>query len=266
LEKDSNIQAEGMIKKIIDKYIDTYFITHMGNKTYILLYKPYHPYEQTPHGYAYLNAFYPASNDLYFISKEIEHQFAEYNAVVYKGQLKKLFLDTKCAIFLKNCLVAIPPHGTRIALSAIEMDQLNVEEKVANFSQEDRICEGCKICSNHCPTGALKGGFSRELCLRYASDHPEDTSVDLNLIGKSILGCDACQEVCPYNASVESVPMPEDLLSILKIEDLIKKAEGGRKYLEELCHYVGNNYNRPGRILRLAKNANDQESRDLNDV
>ena len=249
-----------MIKKIIEKYIDTYFIAHVGNKSYILLYKPYHPYEETPRGYAYLNAFYPASNELYFLSKQVETELKKYNAKSYKGELKKLFLDTKCAIFLRNCLVAIPPYGTRITLSAIETDLLPIRESVPNFSQDDRICEGCEICVNHCPTGALNGGFSKDLCLRYASDHPDETSVDLNLMGKSILGCDACQEVCPYNASVESIPMPDEILCLLKTEDLIKKAEGGRKYLEELCRYVGNNYNRPGRILRLAKIANDLDN------
>jgi len=56
--------------------------------------------------------------------------------------------------------------------------------------------------------------------------------------------------------------MPDEILCLLKTEDLIKKAEGGRKYLEELCRYVGNNYNRPGRILRLAKIANDLDNND----
>lgn len=249
-----------MLKERIEKFISTYFIAHQGDKSYILLFKPYCPYLKSPRGYAYINAFYPASNELYFISKNLERELEDYNANIYKGALKSLFLDFQCGILLRNGLIAIPPFGTRIALAAVESKRLPVEEKLGGFIQQNRLCSDCELCQNHCPTGALDGDvFKKERCLRYASDHADETSVDLALMQKSILGCDACQDVCPYNVSVPNVSMPDDLFKLMKMDKLIERAEGGRKELEELCFFVGNNYNRPKRILKLAKIAKDYD-------
>ncbi len=247
------------IQKIIKKYIDTFFIVHKDNKAYVLLYKPYQPFKDLPEGYVNINAFYPASNELYFISKHLEGELCEYGASIYKGNLKALFVDSKCAILLKNCLIAIPPYGTRVALSAMELQSVIETDLTNGFIGQELYCDTCDNCIIHCPTGALNEGFNKEICLRYASDHVEETEVDLTLLHKSILGCDACQDICPYNKDIGKIDMPEKLMKLLKTEDLIARAEGGRKYLEELCQFVGNNYNRPNRILKLARIAKNQD-------
>lgn len=237
-----------------EQNFNTYFVKHIDDKTYVLLYLPYRPYLPTPKGYAYINAFYPASNRLYFLSKKISDKLCEYNATVYKGHLKKLFVDTKCGTYLKSSLVAVEPFGTRVALGAVVLDRIDVAEKGNDNYTENRLCEKCNICEKSCPTKALSDGdIDTQKCLRYASDHADETEVDLALMDKSVLGCDVCQAVCLYNKNIEEIDMPDRLLNLLEIKSLIRCAEGGRKQLNELCEYIGSNYNRPGRILTLAR-------------
>ncbi|HQC55074.1 MAG TPA: 4Fe-4S double cluster binding domain-containing protein [Clostridia bacterium] len=246
--------SKGEIPSIIEgENIKTYFIKHLDGKTYILLYLPYNPYTKAGQGYAYINAFYPASNTLFFISKRINEQLSKYNASTYKGNLKKLFVDAKCAVYLKNSLVLIEPYGTRVALAAIECDLIDTPEVLSRKRINDIACSHCNACEKACPTGAIQGFYiDKEKCLRYACDHIDETELDLMLMDKSILGCDVCQAACPYNAKIKTVPMPERLQELLEIDTLIKNAEGGRNELKELAGYIGDNYNRPGRILRLA--------------
>lgn len=253
--------GKNLVSPIVEgENIKTYFVKHIEGKTYILLYLPYSPYVNPGKGYAYINAFYPTSNKLFFISKRIKEQLAEYNANIYKGNLKKLFVDAECAVYLKNSLVLIEPYGTRIALSAIECNLMNTPEILPAEGESRSLCDKCDACEKACPTDAIQGFYiSEEKCLRYACDHPDETEIDLTLMGKSVLGCDVCQAVCPHNAKIKREAMPTRLRELLQIETLIKNAEGGRKELKELAEYIGDNYNRPGRILRLARLAKEHD-------
>lgn len=65
------------------------------------------------------------------------------------------------------------------------------------------FCGNCNRCVDACPTGALKPfGVDARQCISYQTienkgEYPQDLK---KLADGRIFGCDACQEVCPWNA------------------------------------------------------------------
>ena len=241
-----------MLKDIVGKKINTFFIVKGSACDYLLLYLPYHPFNKLDANHAELNAFYLKSNELYFITKELVKELGEYNAKTYNGNLKKLFVDAKCGIELYNTLISIPPYGSRVALSAIEVNGAE-EEVLADFDVTNNTCENCRLCKKACPTDALENGFIRDRCLRDKTDRVMDSDFDLELLDGCILGCDFCQKVCPFNAEVGCVDYPDELVKELEFATLEKNAEQGRRALQGLASFIGANYNRPVRISRMTE-------------
>jgi len=59
-------------------------------------------------------------------------------------------------------------------------------------------CGACRACIDACPTGALRddGSLDAGRCLSYISAYDDQETADLR---GTILGCDICQNVCPFN-------------------------------------------------------------------
>ena len=69
-----------------------------------------------------------------------------------------------------------------------------------------RRCEDCGACQRACPAGALKEFAKVDLsrCLRTNMLSGKPYPPQLRpLLGDRLLGCDACQEVCPHNKGLE---------------------------------------------------------------
>ena len=77
-------------------------------------------------------------------------------------------------------------------------------------------CGTCTRCVEACPTGALTAGeVDARKCISYQTienkgEYPEALK---RLAGNRIFGCDACQEVCPWNRHVADHHIPDFLPS-----------------------------------------------------
>lgn len=79
-------------------------------------------------------------------------------------------------------------------------------------------CGACRVCLEACPTGAIRDDrtIAADRCLAYLTiEHKGQTQADLH--GR-ILGCDLCQEACPWNAD----PTPTREPAFRKLHPLAK--------------------------------------------
>ena len=105
----------------------------------------------------------------------------------------------------KNCCLIIPGLGSHVLLTAL----ITSAELPADAPMKER-CGACNACLTACPTQAFLG--PRELdgrrCISYLTIEqrgpvPEPLREKL---GSWLFGCDACQDVCPFN---RTSPLPE---------------------------------------------------------
>jgi len=100
-------------------------------------------------------------------------------------------------------------------------------------------CGTCTRCIDACPTGAIVEPYTLDAtrCLSYLTIESRG-SVDPALresIGRQILGCDICQDVCPWNRRAAStddpVFQPRDGLAYPRLIDLCQLSDDGWRAL-----------------------------------
>ena len=106
----------------------------------------------------------------------------------------------------KNCCLIVPGLGSHVFLACIVTSaELPPSEPMAER------CGSCTLCLDACPTRAFDG--ARELdarrCISYLTIEqrgaiPEELREG---VGDWAFGCDACQDVCPWNRT--ALPPPE---------------------------------------------------------
>ncbi|SPD75906.1 putative iron-sulfur cluster-binding protein [uncultured Desulfobacterium sp.] len=122
----------------------------------------------------------------------------------------------------KNNSLIIPGYGSYFFLAEI---LTTAPLPAYETSPMENLCGQCKSCIEACPSGALEAPFNLDAakCLSYLTiEHkgPTDRSVAMKM-GRCFIGCDICQEVCPYNhvnAQAESeeimLPSTEEILNM----------------------------------------------------
>ena len=104
----------------------------------------------------------------------------------------------------KNTQLIVPDHGSYFFLAEI------LTTAPIPFSDPrpmENRCGACTRCLDACPTGALESPFrlNAAKCLSYRTIE-EKGALDKATGGKMgdcFLGCDVCQEVCPFNKGSE---------------------------------------------------------------
>ena len=132
-----------------------------------------------------------------------EHQFRAFTDI---GPLDETWLAAASGLGFKgrNTLAILPKAGSWVVLGHI-VTTLEVPESPGRPSP--LACpDGCRRCIDACPTRALAlpGVLDAEACLSYQTiEHDGPGHPDyLAAAEDRIFGCDACQEVCPFNARV----------------------------------------------------------------
>ena len=121
----------------------------------------------------------------------------------------------------KNNMLIVPGHGSYVFLAEIltTASLPYVEAK----PMED-LCGPCTRCLDACPTGALEGPHRLDAskCLSYLTiEHEGAFGPETGKkMGQGFLGCDVCQEVCPFNQpkSAREVSLPP-ISEFLKMDD-----------------------------------------------
>lgn len=154
----------------------------------------------------------------------------------------------------KNCCLIIPGLGSHVLLSLL----VTSAELPADAPIKER-CGACRACLDACPTRAFVG--PRELdarrCISYLTIEqrgpiPEDLREG---VGNWLFGCDACQDVCPFNRTAprpdgETLPFASDVRWEEVSADALLQMDD-----EAFAAYAhGSPIKRPGRV-GMARNA-----------
>jgi epoxyqueuosine reductase len=106
----------------------------------------------------------------------------------------------------KNCCLIIPGLGSHVLLTAL----VTSAELPIDAPMKER-CGACTACLTSCPTRAFRG--PRELdarrCISYLTIEQRDPMPEAlrSSVGSWMFGCDACQDVCPFN---RTAPLPAE--------------------------------------------------------
>jgi len=98
----------------------------------------------------------------------------------------------------KNCCLIIPGLGSHVLLGSI----VTSARLVANTPMRER-CGACRACLDACPTRAFvdERSLDARRCIAYLTIEQADP-IDPTLraaMGAWTFGCDACQDICPFN-------------------------------------------------------------------
>ncbi len=98
-------------------------------------------------------------------------------------------------------------------------------------------CDCCTLCTDACPTGALERPFilNASRCLSYITieDRKPVDETAASRMGRCFLGCDICQEICPFNKGATLAdPILPSSCDILAMTDEIFISKFGKTALK----------------------------------
>ena len=188
----------------------------------------------TPDGYTMARYSAPQKNDYHIrLRKKAEHLATKIKAS-YPGAKTRVCVDSAPILersfahrsgmgFLgKNNMFIVPGHGSYLFLAEVLTTALLPPSQGTTTIGD--LCGDCTRCVDACPTGALESPryLNASKCLSYLTIE-YDGDLDKKTgekMGRCFLGCDICQEVCPFNPSEKS-----DEISLPGIREFMKMEE-----------------------------------------
>lgn len=125
----------------------------------------------------------------------------------------------------KNCLLIVPGLGSYVLLATV----VTSAELPPDEPMRER-CGQCRLCLDACPTRAFVAPrvLDARRCIAYLTiEHEGPIEPELRpAMGEWLFGCDACQEVCPFNRSAAAAPdaalYPSSRMEELSAEELLQ--------------------------------------------
>ena len=126
-----------------------------------------------------------------------------------------------------NGLLIAPRYGSFINIDILLLHAAPPADARGPEHDLSPGCCKCGDCIRGCPTGAISDdGVNTLICLRTYMNWPDFMSEgDYPKMGRRILGCDTCQQLCPHNAELERVQPPADMAECMKLENLLTKPD-----------------------------------------
>ena len=211
--------------------------------------------------------------DYHIVLREKMKTLSEYIQDEVEGFEYKYFVDTGplvdrhlaymagIGMYGKNNCIISKKYGSWIFIGYI-VSNLEAEIDIP----QKRGCNGCNICINSCPTGALMEDYeyNSKLCISYLTQTKDDIDYDLReKMGRSLYGCDICQQVCPCNQDVANgntdfIPVNENdtpnLFELLKLSN----KEFKKRFNEVALGWRGNRIIKRNALIALG-NSNEKE-------
>jgi len=192
-----------------------------GCRTIISLAYPYpNTRHETKDGYCVARYADPSKEDYHSRLRQLGKDLSGLIQKGYPGSRTKVCVDSSPILeksiawqsgigFIgKNTLLVIPGYGSYFFLVEI---LTTAPLQVPNAQPVPDQCGACSLCMEACPTGALEKPYrlNASKCLAYLTIEFKG-EMDLasgRAMGKCFLGCDKCQEACPYNKEAPTVSM-----------------------------------------------------------
>jgi epoxyqueuosine reductase len=220
---------------------------HEGCRAVVSLAYPYSRKKPcTPDGFCVSRYAEPLHDDYHVRLKKLAREVAAVIRQRYPGSRSRVCVDSAPVMerslaaasgvgFIgKNTSLIVPGVGSCVYLAEI----LTTAPLVPTppLPESAGSCGRCTRCLDACPTGALEAPYRLDSgkCLSYLTiEHGEPVSAGAGtLMGSCILGCDRCQEACPYNGGMdaEEICLPSSG-DFLKMDDAAFDSRFGRTAL-----------------------------------
>ena len=215
-------------------------------QTIISLAYPYSPGKpRTPEGFTMARYSEPQKEDYHSRVRKKAKRLARQIMASYPDSKTRICVDSAPILersfayrsgvgFVgKNNMLIVPGHGSYVFLAEI---LTSAPLPLGDTEPMKDLCGNCTRCLDACPTGALEGPrrLDASKCLSYLTIECEDDLAPETgeRMGRCFLGCDVCQEVCPFNriekTRVASLPRVGEFL---KMDDLEFKTLFGQTAL-----------------------------------
>ncbi len=221
--------------------------------TLLLLLYPYDSWGKAAPGCVRISTYYVAAQNAYLKAKEMVHNLKQ------EGESARLCNDVRLKPVLSrlkdftqgwNSLHYHKVYGSRFQMQVIGLaSHLPMDENILRpIEEKEDMCGSCRKCLHLCPANAITDeGFCRDRCLRQHMLESTPVPEQLRkLMGNRLVGCDICQQVCPYNARL---PASEMAGECFRLDDMLKQDEAAMSLLSVM---IGRNMARAGRVLAQA--------------
>ncbi len=232
-----------------------------GCKTVVVVLLNYYPQVEQPSDSPKIARYAYSAVDYHYVIRQKLHELENaitdaYGADVVSGEYQHSFVDSAPVLERRWAQLAglgwIGKHKQLIAdqlgsYCFIGTLFLNIELEPASISRNK--CGSCTKCIDACPTNALDNGIlDARKCISYLTiENREEISEQFrDKLSGCVVGCDICQDVCPWNRKwakphnhSELTPM-EEVLSWKNSEwTSVTSSDFKRKFRNSALNRVG---------------------------